>query len=93
MSELEAAIDKLRASGATPDAIEKFAKEVVRKRDNPHTYDSTFAPSSTSSLVCKLCGVSMPSDSHSGRYLGDHPANIHVAWHNAEHRAGVVTNG
>lgn len=93
MSDLDAAIEKLRASGATPEAIEKFASETARKRDNPHTYSSAFVPDSTCGLICRLCGVSLPSGSHSGRYLGDHPANIHVAWHNAQHRAGVTAHG
>lgn len=97
MSELDEALTELRDAAPSPEAIRKLATDTIRKRDNPHTALSIFnlqPHTSPELLTCNLCGVSINNtQSYVGRppQQAQHPATIHVDWHNEIHR--LTRNG
>jgi len=91
MADLDAALKDLRQAEPDPIDVQALTAETIRKRDNPHTFENLFTRGvfqANGTVICKLCGMST-LENQPVINLPDHPATLHVKWHNAMHRAGV----
>ena len=92
LADLDAALNDLRQAAPDPIDVQSFTAETIRKRDYPHTFESLFVRGvfqAGGTVICKLCGMST-LENQTVINLPEHPATIHVNWHNAMHRAGVA---
>jgi hypothetical protein len=84
---LDDALGRLRDANPEPGDVEKLTAATLDRRDNPHTFGSIFVRDFGGRIICQLCGL-ISQDHYAGP--SKHPAVLHVDWHNAMHRAGVI---